>query len=160
MERTLKYFVIKFIFRFFHLLSIIFIFGDTSYTLFFGKRDESLIKNYRSLTIISSFTLILGGLGNMITMIYEKDYIKDNSYKTWKFSLYLKFILSLLLSPILNSLVDNKNIDFYRFLIMFMAFIISVFIRYYREYYMKVEAEVVNKINFYSEQHELDLFEQ
>lgn len=160
MERTLKYFVIKFIFRFLHLLSVIFIFGDASYTLFFGKRDELSIKNYKSLTIISSFTLILAGLGNMITMIYEKDYIKDNSYKKWKLSLYFKFILSLLLSPILNRLVDNKNIDFYRFLLMLIAFIISVFIRYYREYYMKVETEIVNKINLYSEQHELDLFEQ
>lgn len=150
-KRKIKFFIIKFIWRFFHLLSVIFLFGDCSYNLFFGKRKEEDSSRI-ILSIVTSVILVIAGLGNMITMLFEKNYDKNNiHFKIWKYVLYFKFGVAMFLTPILDriikaAIVDVTNqIDIARFILMFLAYILSVFIRYFREYYAKtIDQEKMN----------------
>ena len=143
-KRIIKFFIIKFIWRFFHLLSIIFLFGDCSYNLFFGKRSENN-KSMILITILSSIILVISGFGNMITMLYEKTYDKNNLHnKIWKYILYFKFGIAIFLTPVLDKILKfiikdiTNQIDIARFTLMLIAYALGIFIRYYREYYAKV----------------------
>lgn len=147
--RIKKFFALKFTFRYCHLLSVMFLFGDASNNVLFGKPlgDNS---NRTNLIIISSILLIVGGLANMITMICEKTYDKgDFAYKLWKMFMYGKFFIAIFLSPLLDKIVSasinnaTNQADIARLTLMLVAYTASVFIRYYREYYMKPVIEKV-----------------
>lgn len=142
-SRICKFFTLKYIFRFLHLLSVIFLFGDASYNLFFGRRPQD-DGSRLTLTIVTSVVLILAGFGNMITMIFEKTYNKEDcNYKAWKIALYCKTAIAFFLTPVLDKIVQaavtevKNQADIARFVLMLVAYSGSVFIRYYREYYMK-----------------------
>lgn len=145
--RIKKFFLMKFIFRYCHLLSVMFLFGDASNNVLFGKPlgDNN---NRVKLIIISSVLLILGGFANMFTMIFEKTYDKnDFAYKLWKIFMYVKFGISIFLTPLLDKIVSasiskvTNEADIARITLMLVAYSGSVFIRYYREYYMKPMTE-------------------
>lgn len=141
--RLIRFFIFKYIFRTFHIISIVFVFGHLSYTVFFGPREQS--SSLQAVNITFSIILILSGLFNMITMILEKAYKKDSlPYKLWKYSLMVKVFLSLFLTPLMNAIVKsavddpkNETSDKARFSLALVMFLYSPFLRYYREYFMK-----------------------
>ena len=95
------------------------------------------------------------GLVNMILLIKENMYLKDKCYQIWKRLLILKFIMTLSLTPLLekifpiklfvdisaDSTKNNSDIsNFYfnfRFYVVLVIFLLSPFLRYFREYKLK-----------------------
>jgi hypothetical protein len=105
--------------------------------------------------------LILSGLINMILLIVEKKFVKDFHYEVWKKSLIAKFCITILLTPVLEKIVniftsDEVKIDDIslkiRFPFMFLLFLASPFLRYYREHYLTREKEQsIIELNYYIE---------
>jgi uncharacterized membrane protein len=135
------FFSIKYIFRTLHMISFALIFGNACYDIYFGKRFPKLQGATLALNIISSLVLIISGLINMILLIVEKKYEKDSSYQLWKRILIGKFFLTLLLTPLLDKSfnllnLDVENVPNVRFSLMTLMFLVSPFLRFYREYYL------------------------
>lgn len=141
-------FIMKYIFRFLHMLSFAILFGFTSYDLFLNtkvNKDEYLISKQKTLNILFFVIVMISGLVNMILLVKEKKYEKDTPYNIWKISLMIKFFLTLLITPILESLISigvqtQTEIDSYavpiKFTIMLIFILGSPFLRFYREYYL------------------------
>jgi hypothetical protein len=154
------FFGVKYIFRLIHMVSFAFVFGNVSYDLFMAKRtanlekEDSLRKTYVGLTITFSVLLIISGLINMILLLIEKKFAKDSNYNFWKKSLIAKFLITILLTPILERLIsigvtEENQIESIalpvRFAIMLILTLFSPFLRFFREYYMKTETELYIK---------------
>jgi hypothetical protein len=141
------FYIAKYLFRTLHMASFAFIFGNIFIDNLFGKRliaagDERTYKLYH---ISSSVVLIVSGLINMIILIKENKYVKDFSFQIWKKLLVTKFVLSLLLTPLLEKILPiqkftNNSTDVYfkiRLYLILGMFLISPFLRFYREYKLK-----------------------
>lgn len=139
----------KYIFRTIHMGTYAFIFGNLFFDHFWGTR--SILRNqknqYKYFHIISSIMLILSGLVNMFILIKENSYVKDVKYKIWSLTLYLKFFLTMTITPLLEKfypaflLPENKNDhpSYYlklRLIIACIAFLLSPFLRYLRENFL------------------------
>lgn len=156
-KKTIKYFIIKYIFRLIHIISFSFIFGNVAYDLFISRRlaldsaaptDKELKKMndiYFGLTCTCYILIIVSGLINMILLVDEKKYIKDNNHSLWKYLLIAKTFTTILLSPILDFFIGlstkNENYSFQialitRFICLLLLTLLSPFLRFFREYYM------------------------
>ena len=116
------------------------------------KVDRKMFTIFHVSTCI---VLLVSGLINMILLAKENKYIKNLSYNIWKKLLIAKFILTLALTPILekiipSSLINNNfpvdanassnNANAYfkiRLSIVLGLFLISPFLRFFREYNLK-----------------------
>jgi hypothetical protein len=139
----------KYIFRSIHMASFALIFGNMTMDYYFGNRVIQKInkKEYLIFHICSSIMLIISGLINMIILVKENKYIKNLSYKIWKNLLIGKFILSIFLTPVLDAIMTkilvgmnagDKTMTLFRtrFALVVVLFVLSPFIRYFREYFL------------------------
>lgn len=133
-----------------HVLTYAYVFGHVSYDLYFGKRFPSLTGANLAATTSFMVVLILSGLTNMILLIFEKKFEKNTQYEIWKKTLIAKLFITIFLTPLLEKIVniftsDEAKIDDIslkiRFPLMFLLFLISPFLRYFREHYMVTEKE-------------------
>lgn len=157
-NKRIKYFIIKYIFRLFHIVAFAFIFGNVAYDLFISRRvalDNNKIVNpelkksndiYFGLTVAFYIVLILSGLINMILLVVEKKFIKDKSYSLWKYLLITKTFMTIFLTPILDYFISLSTTDQeyifqtalkIRFSFLLLLTLLSPFLRFYREYYVK-----------------------
>lgn len=135
------FFATKYIFRTLHMITFALIYGNACYDIYFGKRFPELKGIALALNISSSLILIISGLINMILFIIEKRFEKNSNYLLWKNLLILKFFLSLLLTPLLDKScnivgLDSELVPKIRFALMTFMFLISPFLRFFREYYL------------------------
>lgn len=132
-------YILKYTFRSLHLLSFALIAGNMTYDNFFGKRsshiEKSLTQKFNMSHVIFSVILMISGLINMIILVKENKYVKNVSYEVWKKLLIFKLILTLALTPVLELILGgNTETNFKtRFYIVTLAFLISPFLRYFRE---------------------------
>src|SRR5690349_10049142 len=121
------YFWAKYVTRVVKMISCAFIFGNCSYDLFFSKRlsyTNPLRANLNNLNISMWISVIISGLASMILLVIEKRYEKDFNFQIWKKALVFKFILSILVSPLLEVLIglvvkENEKVDDYAIPIRF-----------------------------------------
>ena len=149
-------FLLKYFMRCLHLLTFAYLFGHVSYDLYFGKRFPSLTGNNLASTVSFIVVLIISGIINMILIIIEKKFEKDNHYQIWKKILIAKLFITIFLTPLLEkivniftsnaSIIDDISLKI-RFPLMFLLFLSSPFLRYYREHYLKTEKEADSSIN-------------
>jgi hypothetical protein len=151
-------FALKYLFRTLHIGSFGLIFGNIIYDYLWGRRLENiptdLKKPFSVLHIISSIILIISGLVNMIILVVENKYAKTSQYDFWKKLLIFKFLATLSITPLLDLAVSDKDTCFkIRTGVVFGLFIISPFIRYFREGFLvkstnkAEEYELVSKSN-------------
>ena len=131
-------FIIKYVFRSLHLLSFALIFGNVCYDFYFGKRFAKVEGDAKLAIIASSVILIISGLVNMILLIVEQKYEKTSSYNLWKRLIILKFFLTFSLTPLLEKIfklvgANEESCPNVRLGIMVILFLMSPFLRYYRE---------------------------
>ena len=145
------WFSVKYVFRSLHMLTFAFIFGNACYDFYFGRRFSTLTGSALTFNITSSLVLIISGFINMLLLIFENRYEKTSSYQLWKNLLITKFFLSFLLTPLLEKSLkvvgmnESKASDI-RLFLMGVLFLISPFLRFYREYNL-VSSKVANKAN-------------
>ena len=158
---TIPQFILKYVMRCLHLITFAYVFGHVSYDLYFGNRFPTFTG--ANLAAFTSFIviLILSGLTNMILLIKEKKFEKNTQYEIWKKTLIVKFVITVFLTPLLEKIVniftsdESKIVDIslkIRFPLMFLLFLVSPFLRYYREHYLsreKDENQGTYAINFY-----------
>ena len=128
------------------MFSFAILFGFVSYNLFLKNNyDEDLLSKQKTLNILFYVIVMISGLVNMILLVKEKKYEKDSQYKVWKVSFIIKLFLTLLITPILESLISigvktQGEIDTYavpiKFTIMLIFILGCPFLRFYREYYL------------------------
>lgn len=155
-KKTIKYFIIKYIFRLFHIVPFAFIFGNVSYDLFISHRvpiesGPSINKDidkqnkiYFSLTDAFYILIILSGLINMIILVVEKRFVKDSNYNLWKYLLIFKTFVAIFITPILDYFIElttDKASSFIvalkiRFTSLLILTFISPFLRLFKEYYL------------------------
>ena len=125
------------------MLTFAFLFGDISYNYFFGNRADKA-KGYVILSALSGILLIISGIVNMILLYKEKNYDRESSeYKVWKYILYSKLVLVILLTPLFDK---HLSLEF-KFYIALSMFLVSPFSRFYREYFIKSIEPSYNKFN-------------
>ena len=155
-QNTYAMFGVKYFFRFLHMISFAILFGNITYDLFIKRRvtsNDKIKGKTESLNNLFYVVAIVSGLVNMILLIIEKKFHKDFNYGVWKKSLIMKFLLTLLITPLLDSLismgvqgadkVDSITIPI-KFTIMLLFTLGSPFLRYYRENYMTSTTESNN----------------
>ena len=128
------------------MFSFAILFGFVSFILFLKNNyDEDLLSKQKTLNILFYVIVMISGLVNMILLVKEKKYEKDSQYKVWKVSFIIKLFLTLLITPILESLISigvktQGEIDTYavpiKFTIMLIFILGCPFLRFYREYYL------------------------
>ena len=149
MAANIKLFLpLKLIFRFLHMFSYAIVFGNVSYDLFVKRRVNSSDSHKGlnlTLNIVFYVFLIISGLTNMLLLIWEKKFNKDFNYEIWKKSLITKFFITLLLTPLLESVISlgikdedkvNDIANPLKFTVMLLFTLGSSYLRYFREYYM------------------------
>ncbi len=140
----------KYLFRLLHVTTFGLIFGNLFYDYMFGKRIEGLGDNrsqYVMWHVISSVLLMVSGLINMIILIKENKYIKNNYYNIWKKILIWKFFLTFAITPILDRFVKDTLLAFkIRVFIVCGLLAISPFLRFFREYCLTPQKGETNNI--------------
>lgn len=136
------------------MATMAFVFGNITYDYYFGRRALGMdlgVKNmHTKVHILSSIILIISGIVNMVILAKESKFVRDMSYKAWKMLLYLKFFLTLALTPLLEKVLipnsmDKEEICFkIRFYMVLGLFLVSPFVRYFREYYMTKQEQIPN----------------
>jgi uncharacterized membrane protein len=116
-------------------------FGNYLIDLSFGKRNitNSVNKKIDIIFHTSSAVLMISGLVNMIILVKENKYLKNSAYKLWKNLIIGKFFLSIMLTPLLEKVVriDTPGVHWkIRLSIVMSLFLMSPFLRYFREYYL------------------------
>lgn len=139
-------FLIKYLFRLLHigsygLFSAVLI-GD--YVLGgSGNNISSYLTKFQH--IVLGVILGASGLINMIILIKDNKYAKTRSLKVWKYLLYLKFVLFLLLTPLYDKFIApnyymqllNLFGNYPPKLVFFIiSLVLSPFLRFYRENYL------------------------
>lgn len=142
-------FLLKYIFRLLHIGS----YGVFSAILLNDiliQDSESKISKLMTKRefILLALTLMISGFVNMIILIKENKFKKSKSLTFWKYLLYIKFCLFLLLTPFFERIIlpliikDSENTDYthvkanFKFMFFTIALIISSFTRFYRETYL------------------------
>ncbi len=136
--KALLFNLIKYIFRSLHISSFALLFGNMLIDNNFGSRIISFQndKIYKMIMMFSGIFLIVSGLINMILLIIENKYDKNSEYKLWKNLLIIKFFASLSLTPLIEKILPFLTKDQLlstRVFILIPLFLISPFLRYYRE---------------------------
>ena len=144
---------VKYVFRTLHMMSFAFLFGNYSYDYYFGPRQvsEDLISSLRKTNISMGIILVISGFINMLVLLKEKNYVKNTAYKVWRRTFEVMFCVSLVcftpLFDIILKKLGNENkeqILKWKIFIMAIIFVLSPFLRFYREYNMK---EVIEPLN-------------
>jgi hypothetical protein len=142
-------FFTKYIFRTLHVGSVAIFTGNYFFDYFFGKRliEDTLTKSYLKTSTILGVILVVSGLVSMIIQIIENKFIKNFAYEFWKKILIAKFFIACVaLTPLINKIISPTlipdevarksqifNLQCY---VIFGLFLISPFLRFFREYYM------------------------
>ena len=142
-------FLLKYIFRLLHIGS----YGVFSAILINDiliQDSESRISKLMTKKefILLALTLLISGFVNMIILIKENKYKKSKSLTFWKYLLYIKFCLFLLLTPFFDKIIlpliikDAETSDLtrvkanFKFMFFTIGLLISSFTRFYREKYL------------------------
>jgi hypothetical protein len=149
----LFYFLIKYIFRTLHMGSFGIIFGNFIYDYLFGKRiagvSDDLKKPLNGVHVASCIVLIISGIVNMVLLYIENRFVKNGAYEFWKKAIITKLAFTLSLTPILDVVIPDKETAFkIRVGGVLGLFLVSPFLRYYREYYLspqKANEELLGK---------------
>jgi len=130
--------IFKYIFRSLHISTFGLLFGNMCIDYLYGSRlvefkDE---KAYKTTMMVSGIILIVAGLINMIILIVDNKYTKNREYKIWKNLLIFKFFASLSLTPLIDKIfpfLTKEQILQTRIYFLIPLFLLSPFLRYYRE---------------------------
>ena len=142
------FFFTKYLFRALHMASFGVIFGHMILDQLFGKRILADRKGFTIFFVSSCVVLMASGLINMLILIKENKFVRNQNYEIWKKLLIFKFFLSFSLTPLLEKLIPIKvdesdssnstNIFFkIRLGLVLLMFLMSPFLRFFREYYLK-----------------------
>lgn len=148
--KSVIFYIAKYLFRLLHVTTFGLIFGNLFYDYMFGKRIDTLKdtkSQYVSMHVISSIVLMASGLINMIILIKENKYIKNTSYQVWKKLLIWKFMLSLVITPLLDRFIKDPVLAFkIRVFTVCGLLVLSPFLRYFREYCLTAQKSETNII--------------
>lgn len=146
---------IKYVFRLLHIGSYgvfsAFLLGDYLTPEGSQRLSKSVSSGFHALLGI---ILLASGLINMIILIIENKFKKDSNMSVWKYLLYAKVGLFLLLTPLYDKFIApffgiNSEVDLIKAKLIFftLALLLSPFTRFFREKYLIKQVELENDSN-------------
>ncbi|EAR93750.1 transmembrane protein, putative (macronuclear) [Tetrahymena thermophila SB210] len=128
-------FIAKWVFRVGHVYPVAALTGKVFFDYLFGS-DFNSSSAEKGVIIALGVILIVSGLINMILLRPKENF--PTGAKFWKYMMMLKFFVTIfVLTPFLSSVtgISKKSLNTVQFYILTIFFVLSAFLRFYREHH-------------------------
>ncbi len=128
-------FIIKYIIKTIHILSFGLMVGNVSYDIYFGKKLDKH-PEFKVFAIVFNLLLIFSGLFTYLIIVYENKYQNSTQYNIYRGITLIKLIITTLITIMVQYYSSLATLIFALYTI---SFLISPFLRFYREHLVPTE---------------------